>query len=59
MEEVKYDQLYLITQNYLFGKRVVIVWEWNLYYAYINLYIYSLTFMHLNTKYEFHGRKNK
>ena len=39
MEKVKYDQLYLMTQNYLFGKRVMIAWEQNLYFAYINLYI--------------------
>ena len=40
MEEVKYVQLYLMTKNYLFAKRVLIAWEWNLYYDYINLYIH-------------------
>ena len=40
MDKVKYDQLYFMTQNYLFGKIILIAWEWNIYSSYINLYIH-------------------
>lgn len=40
LEKIKYDQLYLITHNYLFGKRVLIAWECNIFSAYINLHIH-------------------
>ena len=46
MEKVKYDQLYLMTQNYLFGKRVFTAWEGIytliiLIYIFINIYAFK------------------
>ena len=48
MEKVKYDQLYLMTQNYLFGKRVLIAWKHNVYYAYIYIFINIYAFRDKN-----------
>ena len=38
--KVRQQIIYIMTQNYLFAKRVLIVWEQNLHSTYTNLFIH-------------------